>query len=186
AGIRPADLDLIVVGTVTPDQMIPACSALIQHRLGAVNAGAFDCNSACTGFMSALSIAEAFVGSGRARRVLAIGAESLSRISDMQDRTSCILFGDGAGAVGLGRHEECKQGEVLKTRQGADGSGYELIYMLAGGSRRPASAETIQNREHFIRLNGREVFRFAVTRMGDLIAEMIEGHTYEDLCLVVP
>src|SRR5262245_36109162 len=164
ARIAPEDVDLIVVGTVTPDQMIPACSALIQHRLGAVNAGAFDCNSACTGFMSALSIAEAFVGSGRARRVLAIGAESLSRISDMQDRTSCILFGDGAGAVVLAPHEECKQGEVLKTRQGADGSGYELIYMLAGGSRRPASAETIQNREHFIRLNGREVFRFAVTR----------------------
>jgi len=166
--------------------MIPACSALIQHRLGAVNAGAFDCNSACTGFMSALSIAEAFVGSGRARRVLAIGAESLSRISDMQDRTWCILFGDAAGAVVLAPLEECKQGEILKTRQGADGSGYDLIYMLAGGSRRPASEETVKNREHFIRLNGREVFRFAVTRMGDLIAEMIEGHDYDDLCLVVP
>jgi 3-oxoacyl-[acyl-carrier-protein] synthase-3 len=186
AGVAPEELDLIVVGTVTPDQMIPACSALIQHRLGAKNAGAFDCNSACTGFLTALCIAEAYVASGRARRVLAIGAESLSRISDMQDRTSCILFGDGAGAVVLAPEEDCKQGEILKTRQGADGSGYDLIYMLAGGSRKPATLETVQAREHFIRLNGREVFRFAVNRMGDLIEEMIEGHTYDDLCLVVP
>jgi 3-oxoacyl-[acyl-carrier-protein] synthase-3 len=186
AGVAPEELDLIVVGTVTPDQMIPACSALIQHRLGAKNAGAFDCNSACTGFLTALCIAEAYIASGRARRVLAIGAETLSRISDMQDRTSCILFGDGAGAVVLAPEEECRQGEILKTRQGADGSGYDLIYMLAGGSRKPATLETVQAREHFIRLNGREVFRFAVNRMGDLIEEMIEGHTYEDLCLVVP
>ena len=186
AGMKPEDLDLIVVGTVSPDQMIPACSAIIQHRLGAKNAAAFDCNSACTGFITALSIAECYVASGRARRVLAIGAETLSRISDMQDRTSCILFGDGAGAVVLAPMEECRQGEILKTRQGADGSGYDLIYMLAGGSRKPATLETVQAREHFIRLNGREVFRFAVTRMGDLIAEMIEGHTYDDLCLVVP
>jgi 3-oxoacyl-[acyl-carrier-protein] synthase-3 len=155
-------------------------------RLGAKNAAAFDCNSACTGFITALSIAEAYVASGRARRALAIGAETLSRISDMQDRTSCILFGDGAGAVVLAPVEECKQGEILKTRQGTDGSGYDLIYMLAGGSRKPASLETVEKREHFIRLNGREVFRFAVTRMGDLIGEMLEGHSYDDLCLVVP
>ena len=186
AKLRPEDLDLIVVGTVTPDQMVPACSSLIQGKLGAKNAAAFDCNSACTGFITAFAIAEAYVASGRARRVLAIGAETLSRISDMQDRTSCILFGDGAGAVVLAPFEECRQGEILKTRQGADGTGYDLIYMLAGGSRKPASAETVAAREHFIRLNGREVFKFAVTRMGDLIAEMIEGHTYDDLCLVVP
>src|SRR5262245_58689990 len=186
ARIAPEDVDLIVVGTVTPDQMVPACSSLIQHRLGAKNAGAFDCNSACTGFMSAFSLGEAYVASGRARRVLAIGAETLSRISDMQDRTSCILFGDAAGAVVLAPFEDCRQGEILKTRLGAHGSGYDLIYMKAGGSRRPATHATVDAREHFIRLNGREVFRFAVTRMGDLIGEMIEGHTYDDLCLVVP
>src|SRR5262245_52807510 len=186
AKMSPEEIDLVVVGTVSPDQMVPACSALIQHKLGAVNAGAFDCNSACTGFMSAFSIAEAFVASGRAKRVLAIGAETLSRISDMQDRTSCILFGDAAGAAVLAPHDECKQGEILKTRLGADGSGYDLIYMKAGGSRKPATRETVDAREHFLRLNGREVFRFAVTRMGDLIGEMIEGHTYDELCLVVP
>jgi 3-oxoacyl-[acyl-carrier-protein] synthase-3 len=186
AKLAPSDLDLIVVGTVSPDQMVPACSALIQDKLGAKNAAAFDCNSACTGFITALSIAEAYIAAGRARRVLAIGAETLSRISDMQDRTSCILFGDAAGAAILAPHEECRQGEILKTRQGADGSGYDLIYMRAGGSRKPTTPETVAAREHFLRLNGREVFRFAVTRMGDLIAEMIEGHTYDDLCLVVP
>ena len=186
AKLSPADLDLIVLGTVSPDQMVPASSAIIQEKLGAKNAAAFDCNSACTGFISALSIAEAYIAAGRARRVLAIGAETLSRISDMQDRTSCILFGDAAGAAILAPHEECRQGEILKTRQGADGSGYDLIYMRAGGSRKPTTAETVAAREHYLRLNGREVFRFAVTRMGDLIAEMIEGHTYDDLCLVVP
>jgi len=186
AKLAPEDLDLIVLGTVSPDQMVPACSSLIQHRLGAKNAAAFDCNSACTGFMSAFSIAEAFVASGRARRVLAIGAETLSRISDMQDRSSCILFGDAAGAVVLAPHDDCRQGEILKTKLGADGSGYDLIYMKAGGSKLPASHATVDAREHYLRLNGREVFRFAVTRMGDLIGEMIEGHTYDDLCLVVP
>ena len=186
ARLGPEDLDLVVVGTVTPDQMVPACSSLIQHRLGAKNAAAFDCNSACTGFITALSIAEAYVASGRARRVMAIGAETLSKISDMQDRTSCILFGDAAGAVVLAPYDECRQGEILKVRQGSDGAGYDLIHMKAGGSRKPASHETVDAREHFIRLNGREVFKFAVTRMGDLIAEMIEGYTYDDLCLVVP
>ncbi len=186
AKLQPTDLDLIVVGTVSPDQLVPGCSALIQAKLGAKNAAVFDCNSACTSFITALSIAEAYIAAGRARRVLAIGAETLSRISDMQDRTSCILFGDGAGAAILAPHDECRQGEILKTRQGADGTGYDLIYMLAGGSRKPTTPETVAAREHYLRLNGREVFRFAVTRMGDLIAEMIEGHTYDDLCLVVP
>ena len=186
AQIDPESLDLIVVGTVTPDQMIPACSALIQHKLGAKRAAAFDCNSACTGFITALSIAETFVASGKARRVLAIGAESLSRIIDMQDRSSCILFGDAAGAAVVAPFDEVRQGEILKTQIGADGSGYGLIHMDAGGSRKPASQETVEAREHYLRLNGREVFRFAVTRMGDMIAEMLAGHTYEDLCLVVP
>ena len=186
AGIGPEDLDLVVVGTVTPDHPLPATSALVQDRLGAKKAAAFDCNSACTGFLTALSIAEGAIAAGRARRVLAIGADSLSRIIDMQDRSSCILFGDAAGAAVLTPLGECRQGEILKTRLGADGSGYGLISIAAGGSRKPASRETVEAREHYIRLNGREVFRFAVTRMGDLIGEMLEGHSYDDLCLVVP
>lgn len=186
AQLAPEDLDLIVLGTLTPDHLLPSTSSLVQHQLGAKNAGAFDVNAACTGFLTALSTAEAFIGAGRARRVLAIGAESLSRFIDLNDRTSCILFGDGAGAAVLAPLDECGQGEILKTRLGADGSGYDFIHMVGGGSRRPPTAETLAAGEHFIRVRGREVFRFAVTYMSDLIAEMVEGYGYDDLCLVVP
>lgn len=186
AKLAPEDLDLIIVGTLTPDHLLPACSALVQRDLGAKNAGAFDCNAACTGFLTALSTAEAFVAAGRARRVLAIGAESLSRFVDLTDRTSCILFGDGAGAVIVTPHDECGQGEILKTRLGADGAGYDFIHMVGGGSRRPPTHATLDAGEHFIRVRGREVFRFAVTQMSDLILEMVEGHSYDELCLVVP
>jgi 3-oxoacyl-[acyl-carrier-protein] synthase-3 len=186
ARLKPADIDLIVLGTLTPDHLLPASSAMVQYRLGAGNAGAFDCNAACTGFMTALGTAEAFVASGRARHVLAIGAESLSRFLDLKDRTSCILFGDGAGAAVVAPFDECGQGEILRTELGADGSGYEFIHMVGGGSRRPLTHATLDSGEGFIRVRGREVFRFAVTRMSDLIAQMVEGYDYEDLCLVVP
>jgi 3-oxoacyl-[acyl-carrier-protein] synthase-3 len=186
AGLKPADIDMIILGTLTPDHLLPASSALVQHQLGAVNAGAFDVNAACTGFMTALSTAEAFVASGRARRVLAIGAESLSRFLDIKDRTSCILFGDAAGAAVLAPYDECGQGEILRTLLGADGSGYEFIHMVGGGARKPLTHATLDAGEGFIRVRGREVFRFAVTRMSELIAEMVAGHDYEELCLVVP
>lgn len=186
SGTRPEDLDLVVLGTLTPDHLLPASATLVQHGLGAKNAGAFDCNAACSGFMTALSTGEAFVAAGRAKRVLAIGAESLSRFVDFKDRSSCILFGDGAGAVVLAPWDECRQGEVLRSKLGADGSGYEFIHMLAGGSRRPPTHETVDAGDHYIRVRGREVFRFAVTKMSELIAEMVEGHPYEELCLVVP
>ncbi len=182
----PADLDLIVVGTMSPDHFLPACSVLVQKALGAKRAGAFDVNAACTGFLTALSTGEAFVGSGRARRVLAIGAESLSRFIDLTDRTSCILFGDGAGAVVLAPHDECKQGEILRASLGADGEGYQFIHMVGGGSRKPSSHETVDLREHAIRVQGREVYRFAVQRMTQCIQEMVEGHSYDDVTLLVP
>jgi 3-oxoacyl-[acyl-carrier-protein] synthase-3 len=186
AGLEPADIDLVVLGTLTPDHLLPATSAMIQHKLGAKNAGAFDVNAACSGFMTAMSAAEAFIASGRARHVLAIGAETLSRFLDMKDRTSCILFGDAAGAAVLSPYEECGQGEILRTMLGADGSGYEFIHMIGGGSRKPLTSEAIDAGEGFIRVRGREVFRFAVTCMSDLIANMVEGYDYDDLCLIVP
>ena len=186
AGISAEELDLVIVGTLTPDYLLPSCSVLVQDRLGAKNAGAFDVASACTGFMTAMSTAEAFIASGRAKNVLAIGAETLSSFLDMKDRSSCILFGDAAGAVVMRPWEECKQGEVLKTTLGADGSAFEAIHMKGGGSRVPPTLESVERGDHFIRLKGREVYRFAVTKMADLILEMAEGHDPEEIGIVVP
>lgn len=186
ARLTASDLDLIVCGTLTPDHILPSTSALLQQRLGATRAGAFDCNAACTGFMTAFNTGEAFIAAGRARHVLAIGAETLSRFVDYKDRGSCILFGDGAGAAVLSPWEECKQGEVLRTILGADGSGYQHIHMVAGGSRRPPTEESVRAGQHFIRVNGREVFRFAVQRMGELIEELARGHEYDEIGLLVP
>jgi len=186
ARLTPADLDLIIVGTLTPDHLLPGTSALLQEMLGAKRAGAFDVNAACTGFLTALNTAEAFIAAGRARHVLAIGAESLSRFVDLKDRSSCILFGDGAGAAIVAPHDECKQGEILRTSLGADGSGYKFIHMTGGGSRLPPTHETLESGEHFIRVQGRETYRFAVHKMAEIITEMMEGHTADELCLVVP
>jgi 3-oxoacyl-[acyl-carrier-protein] synthase-3 len=186
AGLEPTDIDLVVVGTLTPDYLLPACSCLVQQRLGATNAGAFDVAAACTGFLTAMHTAEAFVASGRARRVLAIGAESLSRFLDMNDRASCILFGDAAGAAVLAPWEDCRQGEVLRTSLGADGSLFEIIHMKGGGSRVPPTHESVERGDHFIRLRGREVYRFAVNKMADLIEDMAREHSADEIGLVVP
>jgi 3-oxoacyl-[acyl-carrier-protein] synthase-3 len=136
--------------------------------------------------LTALHVSESFIAAGRAKRVLAIGAETLSRFIDMKDRSSCILFGDAAGATVLAPLDVARTGEILRTSLGADGSGFHLIHMRGGGSRFPASAETVANGEHFIRLRGREVYRFAVTKMAELIGEMAEGYSYDDIGLVVP
>ncbi len=186
AGLSPEDLDLIICGTLTPDYMLPSTSCLIQESLGAKNAGAFDVAAACTGFLTALHTGEAFIAAGRARNVLVLGAEVLSRYLDMTDRGSCILFGDGAGAAVLRPHADCDQGEILKTTLGADGSGFEFIHMRGGGSKFPATHESIERGDHFIRLRGRDVYRFAVLRMADLIKEMSAGHAIDDITLVVP
>jgi 3-oxoacyl-[acyl-carrier-protein] synthase-3 len=186
AGIAGRDIDLVVLGTVSPDRFIPPSAPQIAERLGAVNAGVFDCNAACTGFMAAFSTGEAFVAAGRARNVLVIGAETLSRYTDLTDRSSCILFGDAAGAMVLSPFETCGQGEVLKTTLGGDGAGYQHIYMPAGGSHRPTSHETVEAREHYIRVNGREVYRFAVNKMVDMCREMLGEHDLSELGVVVP
>jgi 3-oxoacyl-[acyl-carrier-protein] synthase-3 len=186
ARVAPEDVDLVVVGTVSPDHHLPATAVLVQQALGARQAAAFDVVAACTGFLTALHTAEAFVAAGRARRALAIGAETLSRHVDLTDRTSCILFGDGAGAALVTPWEDCRQGEILKCSLGADGAGYETIHMVAGGSRKPATHATVDALEHAIRVQGREVYRFAVQQMTAGIQEMMAGHSYDELCLVVP
>jgi 3-oxoacyl-[acyl-carrier-protein] synthase-3 len=186
AKVDPAELDLVIVGTLTPDYLLPSTSVFVQHAIGAKRAGAFDVQAACTGFLTALHTGEAFIAAGRARRVLVVGAECLSRFLDMKDRTSCILFGDGAGAAVLAPLEDTRQGEILRTTLGADGASYHLIHMKGGGSRMPPTIESVQQGEHFIRLQGRDVFRFAVMKMAELLEEMMRGHDYRDLSVVVP
>ncbi len=186
AGIAAEDLDMVIVGTLTADYILPAVSCLVQDRLGARRAGAFDIDAACTGFMSALSTAEAFVAAGRARRVLAIGAETLSRFVNMQDRSSCILFGDGAGAAVVTPWEDCEQGEILETVLGADGSGFELIHSPMGGGARPFHHPEYDPQGNYIALRGREVFRFAVTKMTELIEKVTTGIDRDEIGLLVP
>jgi 3-oxoacyl-[acyl-carrier-protein] synthase-3 len=186
AGIEASELDLIIVATISGDYQMPATACLVQHALGATNAGAFDVQAACSGFVTALSVGEAFVSSGRFDRVLVIGAEALSRFLDFEDRGSAILFGDGAGAAVLTPHSECKRGEIIKTTLGADGEGWDHIWIPSGGTKRPASLESVAEREHFIRVNGREVYRFAVKRMGEVIGEMMEGYEQSEIGLIVP
>jgi len=186
AGLEPSDIDFIVVGTVSPDQMLPAVSPLVQANLGIEGAGAFDVVAACNGFVTALNTANALVSSGMAKRVLAIGAERLSSFVDIQDRGSCILFGDGAGAVVVTDFEECKQGEILRTQLGSDGTGKDFIYMDSGGSNTPPSHDTVEAREHFIRVKGRDVYRFAVSTMTQIVADMLDGHDHAELGMLVP
>ena len=186
AGVDPADLDMIVIGTLTPDYQLPSCAVLVQDGLGAKKASAFDVSSACTGFVNAAQIGESMIAAGRAKRVLAIGAEVLSRCLDFQDRTSCILFGDGAGAAVLTPWEDCRQGEFLRSTMGADGADYALIHMPGGGAAQRPTPEMFERRDHYIQLQGRGVFRFAVSKMGELIEDMLEGHSLDELGLVVP
>jgi len=186
AGVRAQDLDLVIVGTLTPDYPLPSTACLLQDRLGATNAGAFDVGAACTGFLTAFSTGEAFVASGRAKRVLVVGAETLSRFVDFEDRSSAIIFGDAAGAAVLTALDECGQGEVLRTTLGADGSGFDFIHIPGGGTKTPPSMASVKARQHYIRMRGRDVFRFAVTHMSDMIERMLEGHDRDEVTLIVP
>lgn len=186
AGMTADDLDLIVVGTVSPDQFLPAVAPQVQDALGAKSAMAFDVVAACTGFLTAMTTGECFLRGGKGKVALVMGAETLSRFLDLQDRTSCILFGDGAGAAILKYSDESGPGEILRSSLGSDGSGYEFIQMTGGGSRMPPTHETVESREHYIRVKGRDVYRFAVTTMERMVDEMLEGYDREEFGLLVP
>ena len=187
AGVGPADIDLIVVGTLTADHLMPTVACQVQHQLGCENASAFDVQAACTGFLTALHTGETFIASGRASCVLAIGSEVLSRYLDMADRGSCILFGDGAGAAVLRPLEDSGgQGEILRTTLGSDGSGFEFIHIPHGGTKIPHYHPDYDSRQHYIGLRGREVYRFAVSTMSGLINSITEGHDPDDVGLIVP
>ncbi|MGQ9492054.1 MAG: beta-ketoacyl-ACP synthase III [Anaerolineae bacterium] len=186
ADLPPSQLDLIIVATVTPEYMFPSTASLVQDALGASSAGAFDLSAGCSGFIYALSMAASAVRSGTADHVLVIGAETLSRITDWTDRNTCVLFGDGAGAVVVSVHgERCG---VLATELGSDGSGGQLLMLPAGGSRAPASHETVSAGGHFIKMNGREVFRFATTVLPKATEAVLRkaGWQLADVALIIP
>ncbi|MFT5051503.1 MAG: 3-oxoacyl-[acyl-carrier-protein] synthase-3 [Chlamydiales bacterium] len=186
AGVKPEELDLVVLGTLTADYLMPSAATLVQDRLGATNAGAFDVSSACTGFLTALHTAEAFVASGRAKKVLAIGAETLSRYLNLKDRGSCILFGDGAGAAVVTPWSECERGEIIETTLGADGSGFEFIHIPVGGAAIPHDHEKYVKDDHYITLRGRDVYRFAVSKMAEMIQTVTRNIDPDEVAWVVP
>lgn len=186
AKVEPKDIDLIIVATVTPDMAFPSTACLVQANLGATKAAAFDVEAACSGFLYGLSMADAFIKSGMYRHILVIGAETMSRILDWTDRNTCVLFGDGAGAAVVGPSEGPEG--ILSTILGADGEGGKFLTQPAGGSRRPASLETVQNKEHSVNMAGSDVFKFAVRIMGNASVEAIEkaGLELEDIQVMVP
>ena len=188
ANVDPQDLDLIIIATLTPDMMTPSAACLVQHNLGIKkHIGAFDINAACSGFVYSLSTATQFIQTGAFKNILVIGAETLSRVVDYSDRNTCILFGDGAGAAVLTRTDDPKIG--LQTfHLGANGDGAPLLNIPAGGSLHPASATTLAEKMHYLKMNGREVYKFAVHQMTESLRSAMESCnlTPDTVKLVVP
>ncbi|TET83020.1 MAG: ketoacyl-ACP synthase III [Anaerolineales bacterium] len=186
ARFSPSQLDLIVVATLTPEYLFPATACLVQDILGATHAAAFDLLAGCSGFIYGLNIATHLLSSGAYQTALVIGADTLSRIIDWSDRATCVVFGDGAGAVILQAGEN--EGGVLATTLGSDGSGGDVLRLPAGGSFAPASHQTVEEGLHFIQMKGREVFRFAVNVIPAATCEVLEkaGLTLDDLDLLIP
>ncbi len=187
ADVDGKEIDLILVATMTPDMPTPSTACLVQSKLGLPNVTALDIQAACSGFVYALNVATGMLKSGAAKKALVIGAEKMSSILDFEDRTTCVLFGDGAGAVILGTSDVADAG-ILGSICGADGSNPELLYQPGGGSALPASNESVNDRQHFLKMNGKEIFKLAVRVMGQSSTEILErfGHTSEDLDLVIP
>jgi 3-oxoacyl-[acyl-carrier-protein] synthase-3 len=182
----PADIDLIIVASVTPDMMFPATACLVQDRIGAKKAWGFDLSAACSGFAYALTVGAQFVGSGAHKKVLVIGSDKMSSILDYTDRATCILFGDGAGAVVL---EPATGNEgILDFEHDVDGSGGQFLYMPGGGSLHPATRETVERKMHFVHQEGSQVFKYAARRMAEMSLRLLErnGFTKDDLALLVP
>ncbi len=187
AGVDPAELDLIVCATITPETLCPSSACFIQRDLGAAGAAAFDLSAACSGFLYGLSITRRFIEAGQFKNCLVIGAEALSRFTDYADRGSCILFGDAAGAVVMQPTNDAEKG-VLYTVMHADGTGWDYIWTPAGGSKLPASAQTVERGEHYLKMRGREVYKFAIEKMQWLLEDCMNacGLTADDVDLVIP
>ena len=186
AGISPEELDLIVMSTVTPDQQVPSGSCILQDKLVAVNAAAFDLNAGCTGFAYGIVVGSQFIQTGMYKKVLVVGADALSRIVDWKDRNTCVLFGDGAGAVVL---TPCEDGYgILSAEMGSDGSKAGLLGNPLGGSKTPLTPENCENPLRYLQMNGREVFKFAVKVMGGSALSVVEkaGLSKNDIDCFVP
>jgi 3-oxoacyl-[acyl-carrier-protein] synthase-3 len=182
-----ADVDVIVLASVTPDMMFPATACLVQDKLGATNAWGFDMSAACSGFLYALTVGAQFVGAKTQKNALVIGSDVMTSILDYKDRATCVLFGDGAGAVLVEPTDPGEEG-ILDFQHDVDGSGGKYLYMPAGGSLHPSSHETVDKRMHYVHQEGSQVFKYAVRRMADLACSLLErnGFTSKDLKLVVP
>ncbi len=185
-GLDPKEIDCIICATVTPDMVFPATANIIADKIGAVNAWGYDLEAACSGFLFAMITAAMYIESGRYKKVIVVGAEKMSAIIDYTDRATCIIFGDGAGAVLMEPSEEGLgvQDSILKS----DGAGRHFLHMKGGGSLRPATVETVLAREHFAYQEGQTVFKFAVKRMADVSAELLERNnlTGNDIAWLVP
>lgn len=185
ANLEPNDIDLIIVATITPDMFFPSTACLVQHKLGAREVPAFDIAVACSGFVYGLAIAEQFIKSGVYKHALVVAAEKLSAVTDWEDRSTCILFGDGAGAAVLGSVDE---GGILGVTLGADGSKGDLLQLPAGGSRMPASIKTVENKLHTIKMEGNTLFKHAVKIMADAALAVTEplGLKGDDIDIIIP
>jgi 3-oxoacyl-[acyl-carrier-protein] synthase-3 len=186
AGLSASEVEVILVATATPDQPVPCTAAFVQTKLGATRAMGFDVDAGCTGFLYALQVGRSLVASGAYANALVIGADALSLLTDYKSRETCVLFGDAAGAVVLGRAGG--KARVTDVELGLDGRGTALIQVAAGGTARPTSAETVEKREHYLRMKGREVFRFAVEKLASLTRELCARNqlTLDQIDLLVP
>jgi 3-oxoacyl-[acyl-carrier-protein] synthase III len=185
-GIGPEEIDLMIVATVTPDRVFPATANIICDAIGAKNAWGFDLGAACSGFLYALTTGSQFIESGKHKKVVVVGGDKMSSIIDYEDRTTCIIFGDGCGAVLL---EPTTEGVgVMDTILRSDGSGCQYLHQKAGGSMRPATERTLERKDHYVYQEGKAVFKFAVTNMADVSAEIMErnGLTANDVSWLVP
>jgi 3-oxoacyl-[acyl-carrier-protein] synthase-3 len=172
AGLTPADIDVIIVGTVTPDMLFPSTACLVQHKIGASHAWGFDLSAACSAFTYSLTVGSQLVASGAARNALVIGADVMSSIIDYTDRATCVLFGDGAGAVVLGPATDPNLG-IIDFEHRIDGGGGAALCMPAGGSKRPASHETVDQRLHYVKQDGQTVYKFAVRNTGEICERLL-------------
>ncbi len=185
-GISPTEIDCLICATVTPDMVFPATANIICNKIGAVNSFSFDIMAACSGFLYALTTAAAFIESGRYKKIVVVGVDKMSSIIDYSDRTTCIIFGDGAGAVLLEAVEE--NTGLLDSILKSDGSGCKFLHMKAGGSVKPSTVETVLAKEHFVYQEGQSVFKFAVKGMADVSYELMERNnlTADDIAWLVP